>query len=106
MKNYTQYKEENNLHQSLSDSVVEDMLKNNWKEEFKKEFGIHFKSSGELQFALCFIESLLAEQKKELMEEERQFILNVLDGIDTADKQMGVIGGTQAIRQALQSRVI
>lgn len=37
--------------------------------------------------------------------EERQFILNVLDGIDIADKQMGVIGGTKAIRFALQSRI-
>lgn len=37
--------------------------------------------------------------------EERQFILNILDGIDIADKEMGVIGGTQAIRQALESRI-
>lgn len=70
-----------------------------------------------------FIENLLAEQKKELsnrkiyqrgydegkkkqMEDDRRFILNVLDGIDIADKQAGVIGGTQTIRQALKSRVI
>lgn len=40
-------------------------------------------------------------------EEERQFILNILDGIDIADKEMGNVGGgTLAIRQALISRVI
>lgn len=38
--------------------------------------------------------------------EERQFILNVLDGIDIADKQMGIVGGTQAIRFALKNRII
>ncbi len=40
-------------------------------------------------------------------EEERQFILNILDGVDIADEQMGnPHGGTKAIRLALQSRVI
>lgn len=39
-------------------------------------------------------------------EEERRFILNVLDGIDTADEAMGVLGGTKAIRFALQSRAL
>jgi hypothetical protein len=90
-------------------------MKNNWKEEFKsieitekrldclldRRFGVF-----RLENLEDFIESLLAEQKKELLENERQFILNVLDGIDIADKEVGVIGGTQAIRQALQSRVI
>lgn len=40
-------------------------------------------------------------------EEERKFILNILDGIDQADKEMGNKGGgTKAIRFALQSRII
>ena len=37
--------------------------------------------------------------------EERQFVLNVLDGIDAADEQLGNgTGGTKAIRHALMSR--
>ncbi len=47
------------------------------------------------------------EWVKEGAAEERQFILNVLDGIDIADKEMGnTHGGTKAIRLALQSRYI
>jgi len=38
-------------------------------------------------------------------EEERQFILNILDGQDKADEELGVLGGTKAIRLALKSRV-
>ena len=39
--------------------------------------------------------------------EERQFILNILDGIDIADEEMGNKGGgTKAIRHALESRII
>lgn len=48
----------------------------------------------------------LEKAREEGREEERQFILNVLDGIDIADKQMGIVGGTKAIRLALQSRII
>ena len=83
-------------------------MKNNWKNDFesKCESG-HFKI-GEIDKSLLvkFIESLLEQQKKELLQQERQFILNILDGIDKADEIMGITGGTQAIRQALQSRVI
>lgn len=66
----------------------------------------YFSSPENQEAILRVVENLITEQKKELVEEERQFIINVLDGIDIADKEMGVIGGTQAIRQALQSRVI
>lgn len=38
-------------------------------------------------------------------EEEYRFMLNILDGIDIADEQMGIVGGTKAIRHALQSRM-
>lgn len=41
---------------------------------------------------------------KEGAAEERQFILNVLDGIDFADEQMGLPQTTKAIRFALHSR--
>ncbi len=47
----------------------------------------------------------LSSARKEVLEEERQFILNILDGIDIADEQMGNKGGgTKAIRLALASR--
>ena len=44
---------------------------------------------------------------KEGQEVERQFILNILDGIDIADKEIGLTGGgTKAIRFALKNRII
>ena len=48
----------------------------------------------------------LKEEHERTFAEERQFILNILDGIDIADKAVGVIGGTQAIRTALESRTL
>lgn len=58
-------------------------MKNNWKEEFesKCESG-HFKI-GEIDKSLLikFIESLLAEQKKELIEEWRPCLQEVLDSL-------------------------
>jgi hypothetical protein len=49
----------------------------------------------------------LTTYRAQVLEEERKFILNVLDGIDLADEQMGNKGGgTKAIRFALQSRII
>lgn len=53
---------------------------------------------------------LVADQvelaEKRMWEEERQFILNVLEGIDLADESLENKGcGTEAIRFALQSRV-
>ncbi len=53
-----------------------------------------------------FFYGLLKEERNAVLSEERQFVLNVLDGIDIADAQMGIVGGTQAIRQALESRII
>lgn len=95
-------------------------MKNNWKDSLEnwildcasasylvsEENGDPLLLKANISGAIAFVENLLAEQKKELLENERKFILNILDGIDIADKEMGVIGGTQAIRQALQSRVI
>lgn len=52
------------------------------------------------------VDQLLAEERAKVFEEERRFILNVLDGIDVADYQMqNKGGGTNAIRFALASRV-
>ena len=89
-------------------------MKNNWKETFRNDYTtkgygdyrLWNESGNNVQKVEDFITNLLAEQKKGLLADERRFILNVLDGIDIADKKAGVIGGTQAIRQALQSRVI
>lgn len=51
--------------------------------------------------------SVISSAVSQALEEERQFILNVLDGIDEADRQMNNTGGgTLAIRHALQSRII
>ena len=42
-------------------------INNSWKKAFKQEFGIHFVgSSGELRFAIGFINDLLKEKKKVL----------------------------------------
>lgn len=47
------------------------------------------------------------EKIKLALQEERQFILNILDGIDIADKEAGNTGGgTEAIRLALKNRII
>lgn len=52
------------------------------------------------QFCSCYDEGIIEGAK-----EYRQFILNVLDGIDIADKELGG-GGTKAIRLAIKSRII
>ena len=47
-----------------------DAYKESWQKAFKDEFGIHFKnSSGELQFAIAFIEDLLKAQALEIIKE-------------------------------------
>lgn len=86
-------------------------------EEFKKRFcyqstGIvtgfkygfrtgDFKAEKVIDFILQIRQQALTEQR----EETKQFILNVLDGIDMADEQMqNKGGGTKAIRLAFKSR--
>jgi hypothetical protein len=49
---------------------------------------------------------LYMEGIKKGAQEERAFILNVLDGIDIADREAGLKQSTKAIRFALQSRSI
>lgn len=49
-------------------------MKNNWKEEFDKEFITMY--SGDKDKVYVFIESLLAEQKKELVEEISEIFID------------------------------
>jgi len=89
----------------------------NWKEEFDsmfdwaeqiKEFELErwkIMYGFTPEHIKAFISTIRAEERHKVLSEERQFILNILDGIDIADKEMGLTGGTQAIRQALQSRI-
>ena len=51
------------------------------------------------------VRSFIKDLQQRTREEEYQFVLNILDGIDIADEQMGINGGTKAIRHALQSRM-
>jgi len=78
--------------------------KDNWKGRIQK-----FRELGhEITPAIeKIIEAEKELSREEGRKEERQFILNVLDGIDQADREMGnKFGGTKAIRFALQSRII
>ena len=84
-------------------------IKESWRETkwYKMLLGVWHEGktiNGEVEdFWFQEIDHLLRE--KELA--ERQFILNVLDGIDMADKQMGNKGGgTKAIRLVLSSRAL
>lgn len=88
----------------------------NWKrrdktllEDFKnmtqKEISWEERVDKKVKELVAFIGDELSQARREALEEERQFILNVLDGIDRADEQMGNKGGgTKAIRLALKSR--
>jgi hypothetical protein len=73
-------------------------------ELFNIDYNIDYNTKLNLQYNI--IEKLISKVIKEAKQEERQFILNVLDGQDIADKEMGVIGGTKAIRLALKNRII
>lgn len=90
---------------------------NSWKKSLTKLLlSIGFKDTStfeEVPYDLQiqnFIESLLLQkdkEKEEVVREYKQFILNVLDGIDEADKQIGNIGGgTKAIRLAINNRAV
>ena len=53
-----------------------------------------------------FILSKIKEAEDNAQEEYKQFILNVLEGIDIADEMEGNSGGgTKAIRLAIKSRI-
>ncbi len=82
----------------------------NWEDTFfKKVGGLYCDGNCELfhcKRVIDVVREVVHQAELEVWETERKFILNVLDGIDQADKEMGnESGGTKAIRFALQSRV-
>ena len=91
------------VNSTLKPSVKENKLYQKYRKEFPLD-EIDFSEDYDKIFA--FITSELETARKETKEEERKFILNILDGIDEADKQMNNKGGgTRAIRLALKSRI-
>lgn len=90
-------------------------MKNNHEELRKiimKELAEHFLQcyeKGEL-VSLILVDSKLTSLEEDAFrkgkEEYKQFVLNILDGIDIADKELNNGCGTKAIRFALQSRLI
>lgn len=88
------------------DSPQEEM---DWEKEFRK-LPIYIQQYDPHSFARAktILKSFISQQIEEAyqrgQEEERQFILNILDGIDTADEQMGLPHNTEAIRFALRGR--
>ena len=63
----------------------------NWKEAFETEFGIHFlESRGELQFAIAFIETLLAEERNKVLEEVEKEVEKLRVVLDDSDGQSNV----------------
>jgi hypothetical protein len=86
------------------------------RDDFMEKVGVAFdiNQGGLIQIVLDYLISLRRKEHKEMAEEynrsheeERTFILNVLNGIDIANQEMGVAdAGTLAIRSALKSRTI
>lgn len=90
-----------------------------WEKEFNDKYGNGYSDDWETNIdghvsvnyldVRAFIASIEDETvrrtEKEIMEREYRFIINILDGVDIADEQLGNKGGgTKAIRLALQSR--
>lgn len=66
-----------------------------------------FKNGATYSDSIEKIQTILEQAITVGKKDERQFILNILDGINKADEEMGNKGGgTKAIRLALQSRLI
>lgn len=85
--------------EELANETRERIVKECWH---KTETGHALDMTGTRELIVEALEKAREEGRKE----ERQFILNVLDGIDIADKEMGIVGGTKAIRFALKNRII
>jgi len=48
-------------------------MKNNWREQLRDEFGIHFKGgTGELQFLEAFVEDLIEKEKEKIIQKLRK----------------------------------
>lgn len=78
------------------------MTEKNWEEDFLLDLNayVDWEMGG---FEEAKIK--LSQRETEIRKEERQFMLNILDGIDEADRQLGHPGGTKAIRFALKNRI-
>lgn len=105
-KNFKEAKENGELDKLISPLEV----KEGWEERFDKEFPLPKENNEKVAILLrdlkSFISQTIQETEARVEQEERQFILNILDGINEADRQMGNKGGgTLAIRLALQSRI-
>lgn len=79
--------------------------------DWEKEFNEMRRGKGQFivptEVVKSFVREKIALAQSSGRREERQFILNILDGIDKADEEMGNRGGgTKAIRHALESRII
>jgi len=87
-------------------------MTNTMPERFESRFGDEFnnvkgnkkivKTGTNIDDIIDFFQSEIDLSKKEGQEEYKQFILNILDGIDIADGECN----TKAIRLAINSRVI
>lgn len=88
--------------------------KESWEEEFDEKFTTkpeleshEFPLANVLAKAVevkAFIQEVEQKAIQRTLREERQFILNILDGIDISNKQMGIKDGTKAIRLCLSAR--
>lgn len=78
-----------------------------WEDLFQKFVNKQDLTPREIHLFGELVSNVATSEYKRGQQQERQFILNILDGIDIADKEMGNKGGgTKAIRHALQSRII
>lgn len=82
----------------------------NWEKDLSQLKTIHdLERIGHTEEKLqvkAFIQAVEKEAYQRGTQDERQFILNILDGIDIANKEMGHPPDTKAIRFALKSRLI
>lgn len=81
-------------------------LTTSWEERFSKRFP---DDTYDIPYyeGKQFISKVVSQSYDKGQEEYKQFVLNILDGIDEADEEMGNKGGgTKAIRFALASRII
>lgn len=83
--------------------------KREWEEELKNtKLYKYLLFKGFVKEVKSFISKVESQAYQRAMEEtlkeERQFILNVLDGIDEANRQAGFATNTHSIRVCLQGR--
>lgn len=79
-----------------------------WEDKYSRDLGMCCPDCdcGHCEIRRDIVNKVEKEAYERGAGDERQFILNVLDGVDMADKAMGNEYGTLAIRHALKSRII